>query len=146
MEGTSIKAIVLFDAFHVSTSEMIVSSLGIIYPLSGSVERPGVQGGTMKLYGFRQLQGKGEWIIYSQTKRSDWLNKNGPTALQLHWMVEGVAKIMNTILKENFQSWVDNVDNMALSSMGHSWGRLINIPYTTMRLTLNYWRIVHEDN
>jgi hypothetical protein len=71
MEGTSIKAIVLFDAFHVSTSEMIVSSLGIIYPLSGSVERPGVQGGTMKLYGFRQLQGKGEWIIYSQTKRSD---------------------------------------------------------------------------
>jgi hypothetical protein len=89
-----------------------------MYPLSGSVERPRIQGGTMKLYGFRQPQGKGQWGIYSQTKRSNWLNKNGPSALQLHWMSEGVAKIMNTSLKENFQPWVDNVENMTLSSMG----------------------------
>jgi hypothetical protein len=104
MEGSNIKAIVLFNAFHASTSKVLANSLEIMYPLYGSVEKPWVQGGVMKLYGFRQPQGKGEWGIYSQTKKSDWLNKNGPSALQLHWMAEGVAKIMNTTLEEKFQS------------------------------------------
>jgi hypothetical protein len=69
MEGLKIKALIVFDAFHASTSRMIANSLYIMYPLSGTVERSGVDGGDMKLYGFRQPQGKGEWGIYSQTKR-----------------------------------------------------------------------------
>jgi hypothetical protein len=145
MEELQIKAIILFDAFHASTSRMIANSLDIMYPLSGTVERPGVDGGDMKLYGFWVPQGKGEWGIYSQTKRSTWLNKNGPSALQLHWMAEGIAKIINSTLKINLRSWVDQVDNMTPPSLGPSWGRLGDTPYTTMGLTLNYWSAVHED-
>jgi hypothetical protein len=60
-------------------------------------------------------------------------------------MAEGIAKIMNSILKINLQSWVDLVDNMIPPSMGPSWGRLGDTLYTTMGLTLNYWSVVHED-
>ena len=56
----NIKAIVLFDAFHTSTSKILANSLKIMYPLFDSIERLGVQGGVIKLYGFQQPQGKDE--------------------------------------------------------------------------------------
>jgi hypothetical protein len=43
---------------------VLVNSLEIMYLLSGSVEKPRLQGGIMKLYGFQPLKAKvnGEFI------------------------------------------------------------------------------------
>jgi hypothetical protein len=68
MEELQIKAIILFDAFHASTSRMIANSLNIMYPLSDTVERPGVDGDeNCMVFGYLKAKVNGGFIA----KRKD---------------------------------------------------------------------------